>query len=215
MSNCLLCFRSVDEGLSIFDWFFEKDDICGNCRRKFEEIKRSFPLESLSIYAFYQYNDFLESTLYQFKEGRDIALAPIFFKQVHQVLNDKYRHHTLVLMPSYASKIKERGFNHLEEMLKDTAVPRCICLVKNKEYKQSLHRGKTRRDIRNVLELDKDIIIPKSPLLLIDDVVTSGETLRAAYELLSPYNESISAFVLSVHPHFVELCDEYELKHEE
>lgn len=216
MSNhCLLCFSSVDEGISLFDWFFENDCICGRCRRKFELHQRVYWINSLEIYSYYLYNDELETCIYQYKEGRDIALASVFFKKAKDILIDKFRQYTLVPMPSNDSKIKERGFHHLLCMLEEIGLPVCNCLMKNIEYKQSLHRGKNRENIGNVIALNKTVEIAKTPLLLIDDVCTSGATLKAAYDLLMPMNSQIQAFVLSVHPHFVELCDGMVLKDKE
>lgn len=211
-SHCLLCFNDLDEGISLVDWFFENDCLCGKCRAKLEVHQKLYHIGSLTIYAYYLYNDELETIIYQYKEGRDVALAPIFFMKAKQILIDKYRHYTLVPMPSNQSKIKERGFHHLLKMLEDIPLPICNCLTKNKEYKQSLRRGSNRQDIGEVLALDETVEIAKTPLLLIDDVVTSGATLKAAYDLLAPFNSNIVGFVLSVHPHFVELCDGLELK---
>ena len=102
----------------------------------------------------------------------------------------------------------QRGFNHLHEMLKGIDVEVCDCLMKSSNYKQSLHRGKTRAQIKTVMKLKPAFEIPTKPILLFDDVCTSGSTLLAAYDLLHSYNNQISAQVLCVHRHFVELCDE-------
>ena len=56
--------------------------------------------------------------IFQFKEGRDIALRPVFFHEVMQELNDKFRQYAIVLMPSSKEKMLERGFLPVREMLK-------------------------------------------------------------------------------------------------
>ena len=111
-------------------------------------------------------------------------------------------------MPSAQQKISERGFSHLHEMLKGMNIECCDCLVKSEDYKQSLHRGKSRGQIKNVMKLKSAAEIPTKKLVLFDDVCTSGSTLLAAYDLLHEYNDQITAEVICVHRHFVETCDE-------
>lgn len=208
---CPICYDSIDEHQPFMKWLIGSDVICGSCRSKFELCNQNYQINDLVIHGLYMYNDFIENLLYQYKEGRDIALGEVFLAAVRKEFIDKCRHRVLVPMPSSEHKIQERGFSHLHEMLKGFDIEICDCLMKGKEYKQSLHRGKTRKQIKEVMQLKSIVEIPTCELILFDDVCTSGSTLLAAYDLLHEFNEHISAEVLSVHPHFVETCDEKKL----
>lgn len=208
---CPICYELADEHQPFLRWLCGNDMICGSCRSKFEVCNQSFLFHGLNVHGFYMYNDFVENLIYQYKEGRDIALAKVFLAAVHKEFIDKCRHHVLVPMPSSEHKVKERGFSHLHEMLQGMDIEICDCLIKCEDYKQSLHRGKARKQIKEVLKLKSGVEIPTCELILFDDVCTSGSTLLAAYDLLHQFNEHISAEVLCVHPHFVETCDENKL----
>lgn len=79
-------------------------------------------------------------------------LAEVFLAAVREELFDRCRHKVLIPMPSAQQKISERGFSHLHEMLKGMNIECCDCLVKSEDYKQSLHRGKSRGQIKNVMK---------------------------------------------------------------
>ena len=57
-----------------------------------------------------------------------------------------------------------------------------------------------------------DIVLPKTRLLLVDDVVTSGNTLLCAYDLLQEHRYKIEALALCANPRFVESCEKKDLK---
>ena len=213
---CPICFRDVDEAQPFLTWCFGTETICGHCRKQFIEADPPmYEIHGLPIYAFYRYDDALENLLYQYKEGRDVALAEVFLGNVKQKLIDKTRHKVLVPMPSSEGKLKERRFNHLKRMLTGIDVEICDCLIKTSEYKQSLHRGKARQKVREVIALNPAVEIPNCPLILFDDVCTSGSTLSSAYDLLHKTHADIEAVVLCVHPHFVEICDEMKLSEQQ
>lgn len=204
MQLCRICFKDVNDGVSIFQYLFQDDCICGHCRSKFIENKRIFHYRGLKIQALYLYDDFLESLLFQYKEGRDIALSEVFLKCKRKKVEDIFRQHQCVLMPSSSLKIEQRGFIPLMKMLEGINVEICNPFSKNKNYKQSQQNAKERNQIKHVIQLDQEI---KKPFIFFDDVVTSGNTLLAAADLVRQNDEEIEVFALSVHPHFVELCD--------
>lgn len=208
MQHCLICFRPLDEGLTLHEYLFGNDVICGNCRQHFHENTKIYTYQYIRVHAFYEYDDFLESLLYQFKEGKDIALAKAFLWKKKEEMNDIFRHHQCICMPSSHEKIQSRGFHHLHEMLSCTCVTDANCLEKTKNYKQSLQRAQNRRKVHEVIKL---VQIPTQKFFLFDDVVTSGNTLLAAAALLRRNEEIIDAYAFSVHPHFVEICDKQQL----
>lgn len=204
MKRCKICFNDVNDGVSIFQYLFGDDCICGNCRAKFIENKRIYHYQGLEIHALYLYDDFLESLLFQYKEGRDIALSEVFFKGYEQKVADIFRHHRCVLMPSSSLKIQQRGFHPLKKMLEGIDVEICNPFEKSRNYKQSQHSSLGREEIHRVIQLKKEI---HEPFIFFDDVVTTGNTLLAAAHLVRKDDKEIKVFALSVHPHFVELCD--------
>lgn len=198
----------MDEGLTLKEYLFESDLICGNCRRKFIKNNKIFEYKSLRIHAFYLYNEYLENLLFQYKEGRDIALKDIFLWKYKKKLNDIFRQRECIIMPSSEEKVKNRGFHPLKEMLACSNVEIKECFIKNKNYKQSLQRAQDREKVKDVIQI---VEFPQKEYYLFDDVVTSGNTLLSAIDLLGRSEEINDVYVLSVHPHFVELCEKEKL----
>ena len=72
--------------------------------------------------------------------------------------------------------------------------------------KDTLKQSKKNRQER--LEISKHIYLKESlskmgPIVLLDDVCTTGESLRACIHLLEPYSSSIECFVLCIHPYWL------------
>lgn len=199
---CLICFSPIYEGTSFFAYFQKPDQICGFCRQKLRRCKEKLQWQGYPFFAVYYYDAFMESLLFQLKEGRDIALAPIFLSCYKKELEKRYRDFTMVFMPSNESKTKERGFFALEELFSDISLPKVTPLIKTHNVKQSLQPMQQRGKIANGIALDKKKLA-MSKLLLVDDVCTSGNTLSAALHQLKEHPFSIEILVISVHPFFL------------
>lgn len=207
-SHCLICFQDVETNLSLDQWLRQDALICGDCQRKFEYINLHTHLEGMPLHILYNYNDFLENLLYQFKENRDIALHDVFFHAHIKEINDKYRHSQVIIMPSAYEKIRERGFHHMQEMLKECHLPIKDVMEKTQNHKQSLQSFEERQNIASYIRLKRNYQLSKQPILLIDDVITTSATLKHAYHLLHSHTSKIEALVLCANPRFVESCDE-------
>lgn len=160
------------------------------------------------MHIVYEYNEFLESMLFQMKEGRDIALAPVFFHDVMKQISKKFRHYVVVRMPSAKEKTMERGFHPLQEMLKSCTLQQIDPFYKTSNHKQSLQSIEHRKIITQVMQKKPDVNLPNRKLLLIDDVCTSGATLRHALHLLHDHKQKIEIITLSAHPLFLQECKE-------
>lgn len=210
--HCLLCFSNISNKQTIYEFMKQDSLLCGACKAQLLWINKTYTLLDMRLRILYEYNDFLENMIFQFKEGRDIALKDIFFYEFIKEINDKYRQYTIVLLPSSEEKVKERGFIPVEEMLSTCKLPKIQPFYKAYDHKQSLQSYAQRSKISQVIKRNMNIKLPKTKLLLVDDVCTSGSTLSCAYKLLSKHTFKIEALVLCAHPLFVEFCDKKDLK---
>lgn len=207
MNRCLICFQDVYQQTSLRNYFKEEDIICGECRAKLVKLNQWYSWQNHSIKALYTYNDFMESLLFQFKEGRDVALQRIFFKDFEKEIFDSFKEYTIIYMPSSNAKCKERGFFPLALMLQEIPLDKRMLFKKSRNMKQSSQSLKKRADIHNVIKFIDNVEIPQGKLLLVDDVCTSGNTLKCAFNLLKEHKYEVKALVLSIHQRFVESCD--------
>ncbi len=182
--KCLICFDDLASGVSLKTYLGKADVICGHCRRRFKICNNELVIDQLKIQCCYYYDDFVENLLFQFKEGRDVALKSIFMHQQLTYIKKKYRGYTLVYVPSAIDKFKERGFWPLELIYEQVNLPKKQLFIKNAPYKQSHQEYFRRNQIKKVIELIPQVTIPKK-VLLVDDMCTSGNSLKACFDLIS------------------------------
>jgi len=183
IDRCLICFGDLQEGISFFDYFKKMDCICGLCAQKFKLIKKEIDINGMRVFALYEYDDYLEDLMFTFKENKDVALYPVFLNKHTKFLKKKYRKATLVFAPSSIEKEAERGFQTLPLLFRGLNLSSKQVFEKKRTYKQSSQQFANRKDIKNVITLKKGVPLPKQ-IVLVDDMCTSGETLRTMYELV-------------------------------
>lgn len=211
--RCLYCFENIQNGLSFQDWLRQDEVLCGNCKAALHVLQLDTSIDQLPLHILYEYNEAMESMIFQMKEGRDIALAPVFFHSFRKKIIDRYRHSTIVLLPSSKEKYAERGFQPMKEMLKGMPMDIIEPFYKSENHKQSLQSFENRAHIDQIIQRKKTIQLPPTPLLILDDVCTSGSSLKRAYDLIKEHTYKIEALVLCAHPLFVESCDKKGLRH--
>ncbi len=193
---CLICGNKPDYGLELRYFFYNNDIVCCNCRKMLVECKRIVLLTDLKVRALYQYNDFYHQLIIQYKEFGDEALSDIIVYPFIKRLQRRYRGYTLVGVPSSISKLKTRGFSHVEKMFRLLALDYREVFYKD-EFIQKQQSYHTRKEISKHISLVKELNL-KGPILLVDDVVTTGATLLACYELLRELGYEVEALVGAV-----------------
>lgn len=88
----------------------------------------------------------------------------------------------------------------MEEIAKNLKLPLFTGLYKNCEYKQTNQRYEQRELVRNVIAIRDEHILENKDILLIDDVMTSGNTIMACINCLEKAKpQSIRVLVLARH----------------
>lgn len=171
------------------------------CRKCYEEIRPKFlkfevmGCKGLSIY---DYDDKIQALLYQLKGCFDIELANLFFGRFYRELSIRYKGYILVPAPSYKKDDETREFNHVQEIFKNLKLPMRNLIIKTKKVKQASGNIGMRRQISNFLELVEKPDLTNKKVLIVDDVFTTGSTVRAMIELLRKLHpKTIRVLVMS------------------
>lgn len=180
--RCLMCMKPIRRD-SFSDLFRREDVLCEKCRDTWKRIGRRFKFEGYSAYALYAYEGGFSECLLQYKELCDEALKPAFLYPDVQRLRHMYHGRTVLLMPSSAEALKQRGFSHLHGIFESLGLPMIEPFEKISGSSQK-RLGKAERALMKTnLRLKENVSLPHK-ILLADDVITTGSTMKGALSVL-------------------------------
>lgn len=172
--------------------------LCSSCQKQLIPHFQNFEIDGIEGLSVYEYDDNFKSLLYQFKGCYDIELAPIFLNRFKRELHLLYRDYVLVAAPSYYLEDEKREFRHIEKMFECVNLPICYPIEKQTPFKQAEHGRRDRGKIKEHLVLTKPEIITNKNILIVDDVSTTGSTLKAMINLVrSAHPKKMKILVVS------------------
>ena len=180
---CKSCFKNIDEK-SLLYLFKVKQKLCINCLFERKPIFKYFVLDGVKGLSIYYYNSKLRNEIYQFKGCYDIELGVTFLHPYEQELSLIYKGYIIIPMPSVKEDDEIRGFNHVCEIFSHLNLEIRPVLYKTKKVKQSDRKFKERKQILKEIEIEKNINLKDKNILLVDDIITTGNTLTAAIRIM-------------------------------
>ncbi|WP_105957064.1 ComF family protein [Apilactobacillus quenuiae] len=178
-SECLCLFKKIDNNLCCY--------MCGR-NGKFELNKcldcSRWELmgDTLINHSFFQYNKPMKDYMQKYKFNGDYRLRKIFCKYFEQYLNPD---RIIIPIPVSNKTFKQRGFNQVEGFLENIDYLRALLVNEDKKTQSHLNR-KGRISMKQPFKLNdsfKNDIIDKS-IIIVDDIYTTGTTIRHAGKLL-------------------------------
>jgi len=201
-STCLVCFGELTNGLGWDDLLKRDDRLCGVCRKQLTELNTRYPVMEMPVRAIYLYTPFFENLIFQFKEANDLPLAPVFLEPYATRLRWQLRHKVIVTVPSSPKRIATRGYIPVVTLFQAIGI-KVLHPFEKDEIKQSNRSAKTRTLIHRHVRLTDVSVIAGKDVVLVDDVCTTGHSLKACYDLLKPHVKSLSCLVIAIHPELI------------
>jgi competence protein ComFC len=209
MKKCLLCNRYLNVGLDLsFILSFKKvvkTPICTQCTKKFASLadcktcikcgKISTVLEcrdcqkwndQLVNKAMYQYNEPMREFFQRYKFQGDYLLRKVFQDQFINFIQKILKEDEIIIpVPVDHSTMNLRGFNQVTGLIEELEFQDVLT---NQRSRKSLHQfqrsRKERLQQKNSFQLKENVDIAGRQVLLVDDIYTTGATLRHAMMVL-------------------------------
>ncbi|MFS0783695.1 ComF family protein [Bacillus sp. 1P06AnD] len=178
---CRICSRVMPE---------QGETLCHDCERWEQDNRWKGTLSgNTSLYA---YNDFMKELIALYKYRGDVALANLFADDLRKQLK-KWKGALICPVPLSEERMQERGFNQSEELIKAAGHSPVLLLNRSHSEKQSKKSRRQRIELPQIFTCRHNSAITSKHIVLVDDIYTTGSTLRHAAELL------IQAGASSVH----------------
>lgn len=198
-NHCLACFEKIKKS-SFFSLFLEECVLCDDCLSERRLVFEKEEIQGLKILSLYRHDYPTSQWLYQYKTLKDYELRKVFLTPFESLLRIVTFTHRIIPLPSTEKKIKERGFDHLAEILKEARIPFLNAFVKTDGPDQKDLDCEERKKVGNRIKLAKKENIKGKRIILFDDVVTTCSSLLAARDLIMKEEpKSVKALVLMRH----------------
>ena len=194
---CKICHRKIEQN-SLYELIFTAKSICLRCFYNLKPNYVHFKDHGTKVLVLYPYEQNFQSLLFQYKGCGDIELSGTFLERVSPLLKLRYRGYVLVPAPSHVSHVEKRGFDHVPLIFQGLGKGVVPLLEKTADRKQSSQNKTERTKIAAYLKLNRRADLRGKKLLFVDDVYTTGSTLRACVKLLwALHPKTVEALVLA------------------
>lgn len=213
--NCIGCGESIwnKNPYSLCHSCYQKleftDQVCKHCGRR-TLLGTSCFCQSEHYYfdsidTCLVYNDFLQKLIFRYKYGHQTYLSRFFTEILIQKLNEKeifYDYITYV--PIHRNRMRERGFNQTQviaEMVGEhfsVPVVEFVTRTKDTPFLSSYRPFQRMLLVEDAFEHKEIEVQPKSNILLLDDIVTSGSTLSTVSKVIKKEHGSLRVHCIAI-----------------
>ena len=154
--------------------------------------------ENISFIHFFKYQGLIRKIIldYKFNEKaylyRTIISILLKNKKIFEFLKS---YDTIIAVPISKQRKKERGYNQslliAKEISKISKIPiqnKCLYKIKNNSKQSTLSKDEREKNVQGVYELKNSKLIRNKSILIIDDIYTTGSTIKECYKILKQEN---------------------------
>lgn len=176
-TRCLTCSRMLEE----LPAEYICNQLCNDCVR-WEQQERWKGVLDFNV-SCYKYNTFLKELISRYKYRGDYALVEVFASTIRTILA-KHSYDLIAPIPLSEARLLERGFNQSEAFIKSAHLTPAHLLTRIHTEKQSKKSRQQRMELEHIFQLQKGVNVMDKKIMLLDDIYTTGSTLRYAAEVL-------------------------------
>lgn len=174
---CAVCGRLLERLASSH----HENGICLDCLRWEEGAMRGALLQNRSLYV---YNDWAKEVLARYKFRGDAILSVIFHKEMLRLYKYLPQSCRVIPVPLSIKRQYERGFNQAELLAACLSYDKSALVTRSHTEKQSKKTRTERLHAQSPFLISSHIRLDGENIVLVDDVYTTGTTLRQIGKLL-------------------------------
>ena len=176
-------------------------DLCRVCKNRFIPKPKFLLGEKFSIVSSLPYDDISKKVILLSKEQGLVAAHRILARAISSAISE-FRVKTrvsIVLIPTQSKSLRRRGINHLEEIgrliRENTLLNRDFEILNALEFTRRISDQTKLTESQRASNLHGAFRVRKvrisNPIIVVDDVVTTGSTLREAVRALQERNLTV------------------------
>lgn len=175
----------------------EKDGICGSCLIEKPKFSR--------FISCVKYKNEIKSSLsaYKFRNRPDFHIG--FSRLACEVLEKEGLYFDAVVpIPLSKDSLKARGYNQSSLIAKRIAeyffadyIGNALVKIKETKKQSDLKLAERKKNIKGAFAVLDDKKLRGKHILLVDDIFTTGSTMREAAKTIAPYVDEITAFTIA------------------
>lgn len=174
--------------------------ICNEC---YYLLRKKGKIKNIENYYYlYYYNEEIKNLVADFKLknrrnlGQEIALL---MKEPIKKLIEEKNIDIVLPVPISRSREKERGFNQVEELLKNCDIEyKRIVREKNTKHMYELLDNRSRKEnIYNAFK-NRDLNVEGKSILIVDDIVTTGSTIKEMIKEIKKLGSPKEIYIFSL-----------------
>lgn len=213
LNKCIFCqidnareFGVCSFCKTIFPWITKIKHKCAKCQKELafhEQLTctacKNNNIDFHKIFAIFSYEDPIKKLLLDLKFRQKLAYADFLGKILYNfVLTKWYQYAALpeaiIPVPLHADRLRSRGFNQAFELsrLIATKIPiNHTACIRSKNTIRQTSLLKTNRNI-NIKHAFQSTILPYKHIAILDDVITTGGTIKSLCQAVKKNNPNIN-----------------------
>lgn len=196
ITHCYLCNRPLRHTITWSKLLTQMVEpvVCEKCFGQFDPVAPE-QQKHKDVTSLFHYNEPMKEFLHRYKFLKDVVLSEVFQQQIYHFLSDSQA--IIVPIPMHPEKQRERTFAHIDELLYAANIPYTHLLEKKSPITQSSKSKIEREQSKQLFSLKPNVNIKDGHYLLVDDIATTGTTLKHAKSLLLEAGaKEVTAFTL-------------------